>query len=103
MDLLSKRYANPCFFLDGVISTGRFRHFVVDLINADYKEKEEKIKWDVYLHKIFNMSYSEYEAELDNNKNNREMTERTIETTIQHSMNILNNFNPENEQQGGET
>ena len=103
MDLLSKRYANPCFFMDGMIQTGRFRKFVVDLIKADYKEKEEKIKWDVYLHKIFNMSYSEYEAELENNKNNREMTERTIETTIQHSMNILNNFNPENENEGGET
>ena len=89
--------------MDGMIQTGRFRKFVVDLINADYKEKEEKIKWDVYLHKIFNMSYSEYEAELENNKNNREMTERTIETTIQHSMNILNNFNPETENEGGET
>jgi hypothetical protein len=104
MDLLSKRYANPCFFLDGVISTGRFSCFVVDLINADYKEKEEKIKWDVYLHKVHEMSYAEYEEEIENNKNNRKMTERTIETTIQHSMNILNNFNPEeNEQQGGET
>ena len=103
MDLLSKRYANPCFFMDGMIQTGRFRRFFVDLINADYKEKEEKIKWDVYLHKIFNMSYSEYEAELENNKNNREMTERTIETTVQHSMNILNSFNPETENEGGET
>jgi hypothetical protein len=50
------------------------------------------------------MSYAEYEEEIENNKNNRKMTERTIETTIQHSMNILNNFNPEeNEKQGGET
>lgn len=89
--------------MDGMIQTGRFRHFVVEFVKAWNAEKEEQIEWEVYLHKIFNMSFAEYKAEIENNKNNREMTERTIETTVQHSMNILNNFNPETENEGGET
>ena len=100
MDLLSQRYANPCFFLDGVIQTGRFRHFVGELINAYNKERSEQIEWEVYLHKVHNMSYSEYKEELETNKNNREMSEGTIETTVMHSMDILNNFNPDQEERG---
>jgi hypothetical protein len=100
MDLLSQRYANPCFFLDGVIQTGGFRQFVVNLIRKRNEERAEQIEWDVYLHKVFNQSFADYKAEIENNKRNREMSERTIETTVIHSMNILNNFNPNQEERG---
>lgn len=100
MDLLFKRYASPFLFMDGMIQTGRFDEFVFDFVNAENKEKEEKTEWEFYLHKVFEGSFSEFKEEIETNKKNRTMSTRTIETTVQHSMNILGSFNPET---GGES
>jgi hypothetical protein len=99
MDLLSKRYASPCFFLDGMIRTGRLEEFVDDILQITNKEKEDDVTWEFFIHRVFNMSFKEFVEEIKNNKENQSLSERTIETTYQHSMNILNNFNPE---KGGE-
>jgi hypothetical protein len=99
MDLLSQRYASPCFLLNGMIQTGRLDEFVDDFIVTVRKEKEEQVNWEFYLHKVFDGSFSDFVDEIENNKKNQNMSERTIETTIQHSMDILNNFNPN---RGGE-
>lgn len=99
MDLLSQRYASPCFFLDGMIRTGRLEEFVDDILQITNKEKEDDVTWEFFIHRVFNMSFKEFVEEIKNNKENQSLSERTIETTYQHSMNILNNFNPE---KGGE-
>jgi hypothetical protein len=95
MDLLFKRYANPYFFIGGMIQSGRFEEFVVNFANINTKEKEEKTNWDFFLHKIWDGSYSDFIADVENNKKNLTMTKRTIETTVQHSVNLLNNFSPD--------
>lgn len=95
MDLLSQRYANPCFFMDGMIKTGRFSEFVFDLVKTINEEKEDKSAWEFYLHRVFEGSFEEFKQEIKTNKANSNLSKRTIETTVQHSMNILNNFNPE--------
>lgn len=99
MDLLFKRYASPFSFVDGMIQTGRFYEFVIDFIKTTNQEMEEKYDWDFFLHKVFDKSYQEFKEEIKTNKENQEMSEQDIETTVQYSMNILNNFNPE---KGGE-
>ena len=99
MDQLSQRYADPCFLLNGMIQTGRLDEFVDDFIVTVQKEKEEQVNWEFYLHKVFEGSFSNFVDELETNKKNQNMSERTIETTVQHSMDILNNFNPN---KGGE-
>lgn len=101
MDLLSKRYASPCFFLNGVISTGRLDEFVSDLVEITNDEKEERALWEHFLHRAltFEGSFNDYKAQVKNNAEHQSMSERTIETTLQHTMNILNTFNPE---KGGE-
>ena len=99
MDLLFKRYASPFSFIDGMIQTGRFYEFVIDFIKITNQEMEEKYDWDFFLHKVFDKSYQEFKEEIKINKENQEMSEDDIETTVQYSMNILNNFNPE---KGGE-
>ena len=99
MDLLSQRYASPCFLLNGMIQTGRLDEFVDDFIVTVQKEKEEQVNWEFYLHKVFEGTFSDFVDELEINKNNQNMSARTIETTIQKSMDILNNFNPN---KGGE-
>ena len=101
MDLLSKRYASPCFFLSGVISTGRLAEFVDDFIEITNAEKEERALWEFYLTRAatFEGSFIDFKAEIKNNEEHQHMSDRTIETTLQHTMNILNTFNPE---KGGE-
>lgn len=99
MDLLSKRYASPCFFLNGMIQTGRLDEFVDDFTETVRKEKEEEVNWDFYLHKVFEGTFKDFVDEIETNRKNQNLSERTIETTVQHSMDILKNFNPD---EGGE-
>ena len=95
MDLLFKRYASPFLFVDGMIQTGRFHEFVVEFIKTTNEDLEEKYDWEFFIHKVYDKSYQEFKEEIRINKENQEMSEYDIETTLNHSMNILNSFNPE--------
>ena len=95
MDLLSKRYASPCFVLNGIIQTGRLLEFVDEIMQITEAEKEEKVNWEFFLHKVFEGSFNDFLEEQKINKQNQNLSARTIETTIQHSNDILKNFNPE--------
>jgi hypothetical protein len=94
MDLLFKRYANPIPFVDGMIQTGRFQEFVVDLIKTVNKEKEDQLDWEFFLHKVWEGSFKDFKDDVDINKQNQAMSDQTVETTIKESMKILKNFNP---------
>ena len=87
--------------MDGMIRTGRFCEFVNNFVENVNKDKEEQMDWDFFLHKVFDMTFQEFKEKIENSKQNQSMSERTMETTIIHSQNILRNFNPEKE--GGET
>ena len=95
MDWLFKRYANPFPFMDGMISTGRFEAFVDDFVGTVREEREEQASWEFYLHKVMEGSFVEFRENMKNEQEHKAMSERAIETAINHSMNILNNFNPE--------
>lgn len=95
MDLLSKRYANPYFFMDGMIQTGRFNNFVIEFVRTINEENAEKRDWEFFLHKVWKGSYGEFKEEMRNNYENQNLSEENIETTVNYSMNLLKNFNPE--------
>lgn len=103
MDLLSKRYANPCFLLNGMIQTGRLEEFVTDVLDMVNQEQEEQTMWDYYLHRAlmyegsFNDFVTETRASAKTTRDNATMSERNLETTIQRSMDILKRFNHEQE------
>ena len=97
MDLLFKRYASPFSFISGMIQTGRFCEFVEAFWNATHKEQDEETSWQYFLHKVYSGSYADFRAELKNDNENKNMSERTIETTANYTMDILNRFNPEQE------
>ena len=100
MDLLFKRYANPFPFMDGMIQTGRFTEFVRSFLEKTNSEREEQTMWEFYLHKVWEGSFTEFKDGVENDRKNQQMSEKTMETTIKDSMNILKNFNPT---KGGET
>ena len=94
MDMMYHRYSCPFSFVDKMIENGRFQEFVVELANTIRKEREEKQNWEFFLHKVWEGSYQDFISDVENNKKNLTMTKQTIETTVNHSLNILNNFNP---------
>ena len=100
MDLLFKRYASPFLFMDGMIQTGRFSEFVSEFVALHNEDYEFQLDWDIYLHKVQGITFEEFKAEIETNKQLQEMTENTIESTVQNSLEILNNFKPS---EGGET
>ena len=100
MDQLFKRYADPFPFMDGMIQTGRFSEFVRQFLERINSEREEQTAWEFWLHKVWEGSFTDFKTEMENDKKNRQMSEKTMETTIKDSMNILKNFNPT---KGGET
>ena len=100
MDRLFKRYADPFLFMDGMIQTGRFSEFVVSFYKQHFEEEDERTLWEFYLHRFVEKSFEDFKAELRTNRDNQQMSEETMETTIKDSMNILKNFRPL--QEGGE-
>ena len=99
MDLLFKRYADPFSFINGMILTGRFDEFVSSFMKTINDETEEDTQWQFFLHKVLEGSYEDFKNRIKIRTEHQNMSERTIETTVKHSMNILQNFNPE---KGGE-
>lgn len=99
MDQLYKRYADPFSFVNGMIQTGRFCEFVESFVDTLNEEKEEEHTWNFFLHKVFEGSYRDFKNSIETDKQNQEMSDDDIEAALQHTMQIMNNFNPE---QGGE-
>ena len=85
--------------MDGMIQTGRFGEFVTSFVKTINDEKEDEFHWEYFLHKVWEGSFSDFLEEIKINKQNQNLTKGTIETTIQYSMKILNNFTPD---EGGE-
>ena len=94
MDRLYQRYADPFSFINGMILSGRFREFIASFWNARQDDENNDTLWQFYLHKVFEGSFEAFKEGLKNNSDHQHLSEQTIETTIQNSMNILNHFNP---------
>lgn len=97
MDLLFKRYADPFSLLTGYIQTCRMCEF----IHALLEQKVEDDRWEFFLHKVWDKSYPEFCESLRTSQDLQRMSDDDIETTIKKSMNILGNFNPEQEEGEG--
>lgn len=95
MDALFKRYAHPFSFIDGYIMTGRFCEFIDNFVDTINKDKKDEAEWEIFLHKVWDKSFSEFKESITVDEKNQNMTPATIETTVAHSVNILKSFNPE--------
>ena len=94
MDLLFKRYASPFVLLDNMILISSSSSFIDDLFNLISKEKEEKIQWEFFLHKVFDKSWKEFNDEVNQPINDEKID---LGATVKKSRNMLNNFTPESE------
>lgn len=94
MDQLFVRYADPFSFINGYIQTNRFCYFIDQFIDIRYQDMEQKYKWELYLHKVFDKSFAEWNEENETINNNKNMSNGQIETTVNNAMSILQKFNP---------
>ena len=89
MDLLFKRYASPFLLLDEMARTEHLTEFIKKFVD---KENED-LQWEVWLHKVWDMSFEEYKRKVyNNNKQNFAMTDEQVNKQIKESRKILKGF-----------
>lgn len=79
--------------MDGMIRAGRLCEFVEGLVKRYNDEQREKVLWEIWLHRIFDQSYTDFVNSLDPEKN-AASTEEEIENIVSDSESILNAFLP---------
>lgn len=81
--------------MDKMILTGRFTEFVHELLKIRNEELIDQARWDVWLHKIFDMEFSEYLSKLNDGASTEEIPQdEVLAATVRDSMGIINGFCP---------
>lgn len=70
---------------------GQFDNFVVDFVAFISEERDEKTKWEFFLHRIHDKSYNEFTNSIASGEP-EEVQVEDIETTVLKSMDILESF-----------
>ena len=86
--------------MDMMIQTGRLHEFVCEVIKTRNEEKEEETAWEFWLHKVFEGSWADFRASLNDNSTKAAPTRKELADTVKQSGNILANFHPQ--KAGGE-
>lgn len=92
LDTLSVRYGCPFFILDEFIQLGQLQEFLKDITQIIYEEKEERVKWEVYLHKVFNQTYRDFIDGIERTKQNENVTDEELVNITKSSRNIMSGF-----------
>lgn len=77
--------------LDGMIQTGRLSEFVDEFILLYNDEQQEKTAYEVWLHKVFDKSFTDFMQEI-NGTHKAAPTQQDLESTVRESQDILAGF-----------
>lgn len=72
-----------------MIRSGRFCEFACELVAIQNEETEEQALWELWLHKNFEQSYTEFRESLEPD-GNEEASGEDLASIIQQSREILN-------------
>lgn len=89
--MLFTRYACPFLIVNQMIQSNRFSEFIDEFITFD----EDRKLWEIYLHKVFDKSYFDFEKAVKKPKQIQKPI--NFEATINESISILEGFKPEGE------
>lgn len=95
MDLLSQRYTNPYLILDDFIRLHQLHEFLETTMQNIAEEKVQDIRWEYYLHKVWDMSYEEYIATCEKKQAKKQdavLKKEQIVQIIENSNSILDTF-----------
>ena len=96
MDLLAQRYASPFLVLDQFARLHQLHDFTIEILETMAKEKAHDMRWQYYLHRVWDMSFDEYVRKCEEtNDKNAEMTYEEIGSVIEESKRMLEGFVPE--------
>ena len=77
-----------------MIRMRRFEEFVTQLVEMNNDEMEDKSLWEVWLHKIFDKTFSEFRSEITG-ENTAAPTQKEMESTVTESFDLLAGFVPD--------
>ena len=82
--------------LQQMIRTGRFSEFVEEILVIHNEETEEKVLWEFWCHKVFDMTYQEFlnKTKGTTSKESEKPSQEVLEATVMESKEILNSFCP---------
>lgn len=92
MDLLSQRCANPYLVLDDFIRLGQLHEFSIETMKLIADEKIQNIRWDYYLHKVWDMSFEDYVASCEEKQPDEVIKQEDAVKIIRDSNSILESF-----------
>lgn len=96
MDLLSQRYASPFLIMDEFIRLQQLHDFVCEVLKRIADEKAYKNRWEYYLHRVFDISFEEYERRCKMPQQSTEyMTSQEVSNVVNASKELLKGFVPE--------
>lgn len=76
-----------------MIRTRRLTEFVNELVKIRNEETEDQTVWEFWLHKVFDMGFSEYLEKVKAQKEPmRETSEDDLKETVITSVDMLNGF-----------
>ena len=78
-----------------MIQTNRLHEFVTELVKICNKELDDETRWDLWLHKVFDMGYAEFLRLSEEDRNEPvSVSQEDLETTVRTSMGIIKDFCP---------
>lgn len=77
-----------------MISTRRFCEFVETFAETYKNEQLEKVRWEYWLHRVFDLSYKDYVKSLGMNQTSAAPTRKEQIEAVRQSMKILDGLSP---------
>ena len=96
MDLLAQRYASPFLILDEFIRLKQLHEFIVDTLTRIADEKVHNIRWEFWLHKVFDRTFEDFVRQCEEPEaKDQELDCAKIGSIISDSKAMLNGFVPD--------
>ena len=80
--------------LNQMIKGKRFSEYVNEFVSITNEELQDQTKWEYWLHRVFDMSYSDFLARTERNTSEETMTKNELEYTVKESWEICQGFVP---------
>lgn len=95
MDLLAQRYASPYLILDDFIRLRQLHEFIVSILTRIADEKVQDVRWDFWLHRVYNMTFEDYVRKCEEPEKLNDINYTEIGGILSDSKNLLDGFVPE--------
>lgn len=77
-----------------MLQMGRLNDFVLEAVRLHNEEKKEEILWNVWLHRVFDKSYSDF-VSAANGTPAQELSQDEIAGIVNETKSMLAHFSPE--------